>query len=147
MPRPLQIQIPTPCHENWQNMTPNDKGKHCMSCQKTVIDFTNMSDRQILAHITNASSSVCGRFNGDQLNKDLVVPENRKRLSWAYLWNLTIASFLAVGKANAQSDPPLVGDTIVNTSGIYGNVSVLRLKSLKGVVVDAFTKLPVPGAN
>jgi hypothetical protein len=108
-----------------------------------------MSDRQILAHITNASSSVCGRFNGDQLNKDLVVPENRKRFSWAYIWNVAIASFLVVGKANAQADPPIKGDTVVELRRLflYGEVSVLRLESFKGVVIDAFTKLPVPGAN
>src|SRR5690242_17957207 len=99
MRQPLQVQIPTPCHESWQAMTPNEKGRHCMSCQKTVIDFTNMSDRQILEYITKASSNVCGRFSNEQLNKDLIIPSNKKKFSWAYAWNIAFASFLVTSKA------------------------------------------------
>ena len=34
--------IPNPCHEDWNKMTPEDKGRHCSVCDKVVIDFTKM---------------------------------------------------------------------------------------------------------
>jgi hypothetical protein len=47
MARKLQLQIPTPCHENWEKMTQTEQGRFCASCQKHVIDFSNKSDREI----------------------------------------------------------------------------------------------------
>jgi hypothetical protein len=68
----MKIQIPQPCHEDWGKMTPNEQGRHCASCDKTVTDFTKMSDKQIAAFLLN-SGSTCGRFSTYQLNRELVM--------------------------------------------------------------------------
>ncbi len=47
MSKKLQLTIAEPCHENWENMSPVDKGKFCGSCQKQVVVFSDMSDRQV----------------------------------------------------------------------------------------------------
>ncbi len=65
----IQIKIAEPCHENWGAMTPNDKGRFCDSCQKTVVDFTRMSDAAIFRFMENTTSSVCGRMSNDQQQK------------------------------------------------------------------------------
>jgi Carboxypeptidase regulatory-like domain len=65
----IQIKIAEPCHENWGAMTPNDKGRFCDSCQKTVVDFTRMSDAAIFRFMENNTSSVCGRMSNDQQQK------------------------------------------------------------------------------
>ena len=44
----ILLHIPEPCHENWDAMTPQDKGRHCQSCNKIVVDFSVMTDRQVL---------------------------------------------------------------------------------------------------
>lgn len=36
------IRIENPCHENWNLMSRNQKGRFCDSCNKTVIDFSKM---------------------------------------------------------------------------------------------------------
>ena len=43
MKTPIIFHIPEPCHENWDAMTPQDKGRHCESCNKIVVDFSIMS--------------------------------------------------------------------------------------------------------
>src|SRR3989338_10412783 len=65
----LQIKIAEPCHENWNAMTPNDKGRFCDSCQKTVVDFTRMSDSAIFRFMESTTASVCGRMSNDQQDR------------------------------------------------------------------------------
>jgi hypothetical protein len=40
MAKKFQLQIPEPCHEDWNKMTPVHKGRFCDSCEKAVVDFT-----------------------------------------------------------------------------------------------------------
>jgi carboxypeptidase-like protein len=96
MLRSVQIQIPKPCHENWNNMAPDEQGRFCGSCQKIVVDFTAMSDKELLDHIsTTAGQHACGRFSTHQLNTDLTKTESKRQFSWAYVWNVLLASLLA----------------------------------------------------
>ncbi len=99
MPAPLHINIADPCHENWQQMTPNEQGRHCGSCQKTVVDFTLMSDQEILHYISRASSSVCGRFYNHQLDKIYEEKKVKSAFTFRYAWNLLVATFLLTGSA------------------------------------------------
>ena len=63
-----RISIPKPCHENWDNMLPEEQGRHCLSCCKTVVDFSSWDNESILAYLQNRSEErVCGRFNTTQV--------------------------------------------------------------------------------
>ncbi len=65
----MKISIPEPCHENWGTMTPNEQGRFCGSCQKTVVDFTTFSAEDIQNYFTkHYGQKVCGRFKKQQLN-------------------------------------------------------------------------------
>ncbi|SFT75660.1 hypothetical protein SAMN05216474_2196 [Lishizhenia tianjinensis] len=57
----LHISIPEPCHEDWKEMIPTDKGKFCSSCAKTVIDFTNSTPEEIYQHLQKHPQT-CGRI-------------------------------------------------------------------------------------
>ena len=104
MSKKFQLQIPEPCHEDWNKMTPGDKGRFCDSCQKTVHDFTGMSDAQLIAFFKKPSTaSVCGRFYNDQLERDFEIP--RKRIPWMkYFFQFTIPIFLTSLKTHAQGN-------------------------------------------
>ena len=41
------FKIKDPCSEDWSSMTPEEKGKFCDKCSKTVHDFTEKSDQEI----------------------------------------------------------------------------------------------------
>ena len=65
----MKIYIPEPCHENWSAMTPNEQGRFCGSCQKTVVDFTNFTTQDIQNYFAkHYGQKVCGRFNNEQLS-------------------------------------------------------------------------------
>ncbi len=70
----MQLHINTPCDTPWQDMQPSPGGRHCSSCAKTVIDFTMMSDAQIVRFLKHSSSGTCGRLSAAQLNRPLAVP-------------------------------------------------------------------------
>ncbi len=68
-----RITIPKPCHEDWQKMTPNEKGRFCASCTKTVVDFTKKSTKEIQEYLTeNKGKRVCGHFYRKQLDSIVI---------------------------------------------------------------------------
>lgn len=65
----LEIEIPKPCFESWEEMRPSSTGKFCGSCLTNVVDFTNKSAKEIKHYfIENSGNRVCGRFETRQLN-------------------------------------------------------------------------------
>jgi len=65
----LKISIPKPCHEDWNKMTPNEKGAFCSKCCKTVIDFSKKTADEISTILKEeAGKKVCGKFSTDQLD-------------------------------------------------------------------------------
>lgn len=63
----FSLSIPKPCHEKWSDFIPSDGGGYCTSCSKVVIDFTTMTDEEILNFIKNKPTHACGRFRSRQL--------------------------------------------------------------------------------
>lgn len=102
MKQGIRLHIPEPCHENWDDMTASQQGRFCMSCQKEVVDFSTMTDKEIIDYISGAGSKTCGRVGDDQLGR-LIRPESdRRRFSFKYFWSLLISSSLISYKASAQ---------------------------------------------
>lgn len=64
-----KIYIPNPCSENWNEMSPEEKGRFCSVCSKCVIDFTEKNSQEIQEIIEEKSDdNICGRFYNHQLN-------------------------------------------------------------------------------
>jgi hypothetical protein len=104
MTRIVQLNVPDACHEDWNLMTPEEKGRYCMACRKTVLDFTNMSDREVLQHIAGTSGNVCGRMHSDQVNRNMMVQRER-RLPWLkYFFQFTLPAIFVSLKTQAQDD-------------------------------------------
>jgi hypothetical protein len=115
MAKQLQLTVPTPCHEDWDAMTTVDKGKFCGSCQKQVVDFSNMSDRQVAEFFKKPStSSVCGRFMNDQLDRAIEI--SKKRIPWVkYFFQFALPAFLLSIKSTAARAQ---GKVIVKSSNV-----------------------------
>lgn len=62
------IGIPNPCSEDWNKMTPTDRGAYCGKCQFDVIDFTNMDPEEIRETLKlNAGKKTCGHISKTQM--------------------------------------------------------------------------------
>lgn len=151
MAKKVQLSIDDPCHEDWDKMTSTEQGRFCASCQKQVVDFSGMSDRQVLAFFRKPSTgSVCGRFYNDQLNRDMEIP--RKRIPWLkYFFRFALPAFLASAKATAQRNAIVKGSDVVitpvETRIKLGEVSVPQeVTSISGKVTNK-NNAPVPYAN
>lgn len=76
-PTDLIIRIPEPCHEDWNSMQPDAKGKFCSSCHKSVFDFSNKTDTEIRNVLMEyKGQKVCGRFRKSQIDRPLKLTIN-----------------------------------------------------------------------
>lgn len=124
----IMLSISNPCHERWDQMTQVEKGKFCASCQKTVVDFTGMNDRQLAEFFKKANDSTCGLFYQDQLNRNITVP--RKRIPWIkYFFQFSLPAFLVSIKTYGQTKNVVKGDTVVCLRATMGKVA--RLETIK----------------
>lgn len=71
----FQIQIPVPCHENWDAMTSQEKGRFCGVCSKKVVDFSGQTKAAVLDYLqTNADQKVCGRIPANMVDPTPQIP-------------------------------------------------------------------------
>ncbi|MEL6275687.1 MAG: carboxypeptidase-like regulatory domain-containing protein, partial [Bacteroidota bacterium] len=97
----LKISIKNPCDENWNAMTPAGfNQRHCASCEKNVIDFTHMTDREIHRFIRENNGKICGRWRVDQLNRPII--EQARPASWWQVAASVGALMLASAGLQAQ---------------------------------------------
>jgi hypothetical protein len=94
-----KIEIPKPCHQDWEAMTPQAQGRFCGSCQKTVVDFTQMQPHEVQAYFAqNQSQHLCGRFNHDQLDGLRVeVPSHLLQRTYSFQRMFVLAFFISMG--------------------------------------------------
>lgn len=125
-----KITIPKPCNENWNSMSPNEKGRFCDSCNKTVVDFTKMNDPEIRKYFIENSGKerVCGHFKSSQVvTEETAKYHNLKnRLSRIRIKPIKIAAMFllgllftltsCMGKAAVEGEPAMVNDEMNNNT-------------------------------
>ena len=102
------ISIPKPCHENWSEMSPNDKGRFCQSCSKTVVDFTKMKTDDVQAFIhKNKGQRICGHVRQNQLDTiNLQISESvfEQTLSFHKLFLLALLIAMGTSLLSCQDE-------------------------------------------
>ncbi len=65
----MKFDIPNPCSEDWNKMKIGLNARHCDSCEKDVIDFTQQSREEILTYLLmHNGERVCGHIRRSQLD-------------------------------------------------------------------------------
>ncbi len=103
----IQISISNPCQESWDKMDKTERGAFCHSCHKEVVDFSAMTDREVIEHLTRAKSG-CGRFRVDQVEAPLTIPIlNNGFMKWKALLLGLLPLFAAKAVMSSPHTPVL----------------------------------------
>jgi hypothetical protein len=132
-----RIEIPKPCHENWDQMTPNATGRFCGSCTKSVVDFTNKTSTEIQHYFAeNKGKSICGRLKNEQVQKfDIHIPQTVLNQKMTFSKAFLLVLFVVMGSSlfsckNNEGFPlgevAVVEDTIHQPEVLLGMVLPAR---------------------
>jgi hypothetical protein len=147
-----------PCNESWTSMTTIEKGKYCSACSKSVIDFTSLTDTEILRLIEKARGKVCGRLDNKQLNRIIEI-QGKQNIGTGIYKLLTGLIFLSTTNNLDAKNVDLKRIERFKTEFLQkSNDSIIlndtltlptdSLKSIiKGTVIDNETKEPLAGAT
>jgi hypothetical protein len=134
MKQEFYFHIPQPCHENWDKMSPAAKGCFCESCSKQVVDFSLMSDNEVLNHFLKNTGKVCGRFANDQLQRPFIPAKEQKKKTWWIAMMMPL--LLLFDKVNAQKK---------NNPTVKSNTEVKQLKSKPQILGTVLSKIMPAG--
>jgi len=73
-PKTIRFLVPEPCSENWNEMHSLPGGRFCDNCEKTVVDFSEMANNELVRFFEKNDQKLCGRFRSDQLDKEIEFP-------------------------------------------------------------------------
>ncbi len=138
----LHIKLPEPCSEDWDRMTPTNEGRFCGACQHDLVDFTQMSDEELMQFFLHHHDKVCGRFSETQLDRTIEHRENSLHfLPGRYTKRIVaIAIFMQTLVHNAYTQVSKHKTEVVARN--YPAPSKVS-RALKGIVQDYHNKKPV----
>ena len=99
----FQITIPEPCDQKFKDMTPQDGGRHCAQCDKVLVDFSVLTDKEIVELVKNSKGKLCGHFRKSQLNRDISLVPHQINSARGKTAGLLLASLLSGGNLDAQN--------------------------------------------
>jgi len=156
MKKAYRISIELPCKEDWNAMTEHGNGRFCSVCLKTVVDFTKMSDAEIIKIIQSNKEMPCGRYTSQQVSRPLIAPQPSKAsalFSRLLSGLLLLATGYQLTAKESATKTEIVSPRDVQMEKGENEVDeqVLQRDTLKnwiqGRVVDAKTKEALPAVS
>ena len=121
----FSIKVPKPCHEDWNQMTPAKQGRFCQVCERSLVDFSKMSDRELIRYFTSHKGKLCGRFSKHQLERNLHLPQPLPpSYTRAKAMGLLLSGMLTAGTLEAQENTPTYPLPI--TEMVDGEVEIIE---------------------
>lgn len=112
MKKTFTLNIAEPCSEDFSKMTKNQTGSHCVLCNKTVLDFTGKTNREVAAIISKQKdkNSICAKVSSIQLQQEYSYNTNANltNLKHAILFGATVLTTIA---SYSQEKPTGVFET------------------------------------
>ena len=147
----FKLQIPNPCSEEWNKMKTIPNGKHCESCQKDLIDFRTMNNRDIF-DMVHSNAKICGLFSEKQLQTEFQHPKEHSFSKVGLVVSfVSLLAFINPVKAQLpltqnQIEPNVILEQYSDISKANSDVKNDTL-AIKGKVIDVNTFEPLPFAK
>ena len=136
-----RISIPQPCAQPWAAMTPTTDGRHCAACATEVVDFTRLSDAEILAYLARQGGRpVCALTNATQL-----VPAPTTRWRRWVLAGLALLGWQPI--TSCASKPPQLPPTQATTATTDPAAAPSQQIIVRGRVLDGASSTAVAGVR
>ncbi|MFT6320893.1 MAG: hypothetical protein ACJAT4_001822 [Granulosicoccus sp.] len=135
-PKTIRFLVPEPCSENWNEMHSLPGGRFCDNCEKTVVDFSEMANNELVRFFEKNDQKLCGRFRSDQLDKEIEFP--RVPTSFQKLKSIAAiaAGLLVWNGVDAQTVRTLGSIIKVEATVEKANNNKPLKNKLKGIVKD-----------
>lgn len=150
MPRQFSLSVDKPCLEKWDDFTPTSTGGFCRSCSKNVIDFTKMSDAEIIEYFKSKPANTCGRFSPEQLRtySQITITTTNQGFKWIRTGLLGLLTLLVSKPGNASIASVKPRTEVAQFQTHYNNegISVSSGHFIQGIVTDEYGE-PLPGVN
>lgn len=149
----LQISIKDLCQQAYDSFSSTNLGGFCLNCNKEVIDFTGMTENELIHYFSRINGDICGRFLKGQLKTyetkkqgamNNFLPKTAGIAGFSLLALCATPSSFAQDAAIADVSPKEQNDPITKRSGQV--VQAQRTYTAKGVVLDEENQ-PLPGVN
>lgn len=127
------IHFSFPCKKNINKMPSCDLGKHCASCNRTIIDFRNKSAEE-LDLLRETNKNICGIFSEKQVSKGY---ENYRQLVATTVFTFGIGILSTNVHAQEETDPFKFPTSVNMDSTSKENETVLL-----GVIIDDSPEYP-----
>lgn len=98
-----RIEVASPCHESWDEMTGDQRERHCDKCEQTVYDLSGMTrdEAKALVSKTEVGEQVCVRFrrraDGTVLTADCPTQVRKTRSRWTQVRSVAAGLFALAG--------------------------------------------------
>lgn len=113
----LILRIPEPCNVSDDFMTPTNDGQFCSQCSRELIDFTDFSDLELIAHFRHTKGNLCGTFSKEQLNRELVpAPFSKPHFQHLSLPALALLAMTMTTQISYGQTPDTVKTEIIQTA-------------------------------
>jgi hypothetical protein len=146
----LSLSIPKPCSEKWTAFEKTSEGGYCSACSRVVVDFTTMSDEEIVSYFKSNRSHACGRFRPEQIKQ---YPISTSKWNLMPRLNMIKASALSIGilfvSKEMSATPRLVATEITESqqTDVTLQVTDNPAKRIKGRCIFAEDGSALPGVN
>lgn len=139
-------------------MKETDGGRYCNNCQKTVVDFSGLSNKEVYDYFSSANLVPCGRFHSSQLNTILIAEKVPSRpwkkfyrsaaalLAFFTLKNATVSAQTKAPTTVQPTQKKTVFDLTAQTITIRGTVKDGYGAALQNAEIN-FDNKPVAKAD
>ena len=129
------------CDQQWEKMTPSERGRICGKCDKQIIDFRNFTPLEIAREHALSNLPVCGLYTEEQL-----APTKRMTFKKKSTWSSVYLGILGLFYVNNLSGQE-TGDstTIVQTEKDYEKRNTDVIQKSNSPAVQAADSIIISG--